>query len=86
MQKHGKKIHMYAFKLCAAISDDFGTYNFFKCHQWLYLHSQQRRWHAFSTVLWDGTNVFEIVYSVGTFFVLGLIRARTHCKYRVIAG
>ena len=23
MQKHGKKIHMYAFKLCAAISDDF---------------------------------------------------------------
>ena len=25
MQKHGKKIHMYAFKLCAAISDDFGN-------------------------------------------------------------
>ena len=23
MQKHGKKIHMYEFKLCAAISDDF---------------------------------------------------------------
>ena len=23
MQKHGKKNHMYAFKLCAAISDDF---------------------------------------------------------------
>ena len=23
MQKHGKKIHMYAFELCAAISDDF---------------------------------------------------------------
>ena len=23
MQKHGKKINMYAFKLCAAISDDF---------------------------------------------------------------
>ena len=23
MQKQGKKIHMYAFKLCAAISDDF---------------------------------------------------------------
>ena len=23
MQKHGKKIHMYAFKLYAAISDDF---------------------------------------------------------------
>ena len=35
MQKHGKKIHMYAFELCAAISDDFrnspemaGNYNF----------------------------------------------------------
>ena len=25
MQKHGKKIHMYAFKLCGAISDDFGN-------------------------------------------------------------
>ena len=25
MQKHGKKINMYAFKLCAAISDDFGN-------------------------------------------------------------
>ena len=23
MHKHGKKIHMYAFELCAAISDDF---------------------------------------------------------------
>ena len=23
MQKHGKKINMYAFKLCAVISDDF---------------------------------------------------------------
>ena len=23
MQKHGKKIHIYAFKLCDAISDDF---------------------------------------------------------------
>ena len=23
MQKYGKKNHMYAFKLCAAISDDF---------------------------------------------------------------
>ena len=23
MQKHGKKIHMYASELCAAISDDF---------------------------------------------------------------
>ena len=23
MQKHGKKIYMYAFKLCAVISDDF---------------------------------------------------------------
>ena len=28
MQKHGKKIHMYAFELCAAISDDFGNCNF----------------------------------------------------------
>ena len=25
MQKQGKKIHMYAFKLCAAISDNFGN-------------------------------------------------------------
>ena len=25
MQKHGKEIHMYAPKLCAAISDDFGN-------------------------------------------------------------
>ena len=25
MQKHGKKIHTYAFKLCAVISDDFGN-------------------------------------------------------------
>ena len=28
MQKHGKKIDMYAFELCAAISDDFENYNF----------------------------------------------------------
>ena len=25
MQKHGKKIYMYAFRSCAAISDDFGN-------------------------------------------------------------
>ena len=25
MQKHEEKIHMYVFKLCAAISDDFGN-------------------------------------------------------------
>ena len=28
MQKHRKKIHMYAFELCAAISDDFENSNF----------------------------------------------------------
>ena len=25
MQKHGKKIHIHAYKLCTAISDDFGN-------------------------------------------------------------
>ena len=28
MQKHAKKIHMNAFELCAAISDDFENCNF----------------------------------------------------------
>ena len=32
MQKHGKKIYMYAFKLCAAISDDFGNSSEMEAH------------------------------------------------------
>ncbi len=68
MQKHGKKIHMYAFELCAAISDDFRNSPEMAAHDLnTYIFTFTKNWHAFSKVLRDETSVFEIVFSVGTF-------------------
>ena len=86
MQKHGKKIHMYAFKLCAAISDDFRN-------------SPKMAAHDLNTYIFTFTKTgmlslqfsemrpafLKAVFQCESFDV-GLIRVGESPKVRVMAG
>ena len=64
MQKQGKKIHMYVFKLCAAVSDDFRNSPEMAAHD---LNTYIFTFIKLACFLRDDTRVFEIVFSVGIF-------------------
>ena len=86
MQKHGKKINMYAFKLCAAISDDF-------------CNSPEMASHDLNTYIFTFTKIgilsphfsamraafLKLFFQWGSFDI-GLIRVGESPEYRVIAG
>ena len=86
MQKHGKKINMYAFKSCAAISDDF-------------CNSPEMAAHDLNTYIFTFTKIAMVspqfsemrpaflkpVFQCESFDV-GLIRVGESPEYRVIAG
>ena len=86
MQKHGKKINMYAFKLCAAISDDF-------------CNSPEMAAHDLNTDIFTFTKIgilsphfsamrtvfLKLFFQWGSFDI-GLIRVRASPEYRVMEG
>ena len=86
MQKHGKKINMYAFKLCAAISDDF-------------CNSPEMAGHDLNTVIFKFTKngilsphfsafssaFLKLLYQWVSFDI-GLIRVGASPEYRVMEG
>ena len=86
MQKHGKKIHMYASKSCAAIYDDFRN-------------SPERAAHDLDTYIFTFTKIgilsphfsatrtafLKLFFQWGSFDI-GLIRVGASPEYRVMEG
>ena len=86
MQKHGKKIDMYAFKLCAAISDDFCNSPEMAAHDlntYIFTFTKigilSPHFSAFSSVF------LKLLYQRGSFDI-GLIRVGASPEYRVMEG
>ena len=82
MQKHGKKINMYAFKLCAVISDDF-------------CNSTEMAAHDLNTYIFTFTKIGILSPHFSAFlkllyqwvsFDIGLIRVGASPEYRVMEG
>ena len=86
MQKHGKKIHMYAYKLCTAISDDF-------------CYPPEMAAHDLNTYILTFTKIGILSPHFSAFssaflkllyqwvsFDIGLIRVRASPEYRVMEG
>ena len=81
MKKHGKKIRMYAFKLSAAISDDFGNSPEMEAHILnTYIHKTGMLSLQFSEMR---PAFLKLLFQWGS-FELGLIRVGAHLKLRLI--
>ena len=86
MQKHGKKIYMYAFRSCAAISDDFGNSPEMAAHDldtYIFTFTKigilSPHFSAFSSAF------LKLLYQWVTLDI-GLIRVRASPEYRVMEG
>ena len=86
MQKHGKKIHMYAYKLCTAISDDL-------------CYPPEMAAHDLNTYIFTFTKISILSPHFSAFssaflkllyqwvsFDIGLIRVGASPEYRVMEG
>ena len=86
MQKHGNEINMYAFKLCAAISDDF-------------CNSPEMAAHDLNTYIFTFTKIGILSPHFSAFssaflkllyqwvsFDIGLIRVGASPEYRIMEG
>ena len=86
MHKHGKKSHMYAFELCAAISDDFRN-------------SPEMAAHDLDTYIFTFTKIgmlsphfsemrpaFLKLFFQWEFFDIGLIRVRASPEFTTVTS
>ena len=86
MQKHGKKINLYAFKLCAAISDDFCNSPEMAAHDldtdiftFAKIGILSPHFSAFSSAF------LKLLYQWVSFDI-GLIRVGASPEYRIMEG